>query len=55
MSRPSLMWSTVRAMSANRSGLRKPMPLTNNPIWARVVISAPDANAVQPSKLLTSG
>jgi hypothetical protein len=32
-------------MSANRSGLRKPTPLTNSPISARVVISPQDANA----------
>lgn len=55
MARPPLMWSTVRAMSASRSGLRYPTQLTSGPSCTVEVDSASAARTVQHSKCLPSG
>src|SRR5215467_9258722 len=50
MSRPELMWSTVRAMSASSCGLRYELQVTSAPISIREVIAAQAASVVQHSK-----
>ena len=50
MTRPPLTWSTVRAMSASRCGLRYPMQLTSGPSSTRLVASAHAARRLQHSK-----
>ena len=54
MSRPPLMWSTVRAMSASRSGLRYELQVTRAPISTLSVASAHAASVVQHSKCAPS-
>ena len=59
MSRPvpvarALMWSTVRAMSACRSGLRYELQLTSGPNSTRSVCSAIAASTVHASKCSAS-
>ena len=49
------MWSTVRAMSASRFGLRYELQLTSAPKWTRSVASAMAASRLQHSKCAPSG
>ncbi len=48
------MWSTVRAMSASRCGLRYELQVTRAPISMRSVCSAQAPSMVQHSKCLPS-
>ncbi len=55
ITRPPLMWSTVRAMSACRFGLRYELQATSGPSSMREVASAQAASIDQHSKCLPSG